>query len=174
MNTTAPLFRSAPISLALLPLVLLFVVTVGPGCNGPTPSPHTLRPGMHEVVISGNKLWTYIAADSASRQRGLMHRSSLPEDIGMLFIFSEPKVQGFWMKNCLIDLDIAYIDDAGVIIDILHMKAPTPGQVILPRYRSSKPVRYVLETNVGWFSAHGIEPGTKVSGYKGRPGLQVR
>ena len=171
MNTAASRIR---FSIRGLSLVVLLGLMTTIGCNGPKPSPNTLRPGMHAVEISANKVWTYIAADSASRQRGLMHRSSLPQDIGMLFVFLEPKVQGFWMKNCATDLDIAYIDDEGIIVDILHMKAPTPGQVILPRYRSSKAVRYALETNVGWFSARGIEPGAKVTGYKGPPGLRVR
>lgn len=155
-------------------LVAILVFLTVSGCQEPKATPIATRPGMHPVEIAGHKVWTYIAADSASRQRGLMHRSSLPEDVGMLFIFPEPKEQGFWMNNCLIDLDIAYIDDDGIIVDILQMKAPTPNQVILPRYRSSEAVRYALETNVGWFEARGIKPGMKVTGYKGRSGLRVR
>ena len=174
MNRPSVLLPASAMSASLLSLTVLLLLTVVPGCQGPEPTPINLRPGLHAVEISGNKVWSYIAADSASRQRGLMHRSSLPKDVGMLFIFPEPKLQGFWMNNCLIDLDIAYIDDDGVIVDILKMDAPTPDQVLLPRYRSSKPVRYALETNVGWFAARGIEPGMRVSGYKGPPGLRVR
>lgn len=175
-DTLVPAWRgpSAPWFVASCSIAVLLLLFAGTGCSGPEPTPLAVRPGLHQVEIDGNKVWSYIAADSASRQRGLMHRSSLPEDVGMLFIFPQPSVQGFWMNNCLIDLDIAYIDDDGVIVDILKMEAPTPDQVILPRYRSSKAVRYALETNVGWFEARGIKPGMKVSGYKGPPGLRVR
>jgi len=98
----------------------------------------------------------------------------MPDDEGMLFVFPAASVQGFWMKNCKISLDIAYIDDAGVITDILKMDAPTPGQVLFPRYKSSQPVRYVLETNVGWFARNGIEVGDRVVGYRGPAGLRPR
>lgn len=115
-----------------------------------------------------------IAADNASRQRGLMYRSSLPDDEGMLFIFPQASSQGFWMKNCLMDMDIAYIDDAGKIVDIITMKAPKPGDVLFPRYRSSQPVRYALETNPGWFAKRGIEVGEMVQGYRGPGNLVPR
>ncbi|MGE4618845.1 MAG: DUF192 domain-containing protein [Planctomycetota bacterium] len=167
-------FRS-PWMFSLLSLwLVLAMLFFGAGCGGPKLAPLSTRPGMHPVEISGHKVWCSIAADNASRQRGLMHRDSMPEDVGMLFIFTEASPQGFWMKNCAIDLDIAYIDDDGIIVDILMMKAPEPNQVLLPRYRSSKPVRYALETNVGWFAARGLKPGIKVTGYKGPSGLRVR
>jgi hypothetical protein len=174
MTSSGTIFRSLwnfPVFSLLVVLTMFFVVA---GCEGPKLAPLTSRPGLHPVEISGHKVWCYMAADNASRQRGLMHRDSLPEDVGMLFVFTAPSPQGFWMKNCAIDLDIAYIDDDGIIIDILKMKAPEPNQVLLPRYRSSKPVRYALETNAGWFAARGLEPGMKVVGYKGPSGLRAR
>ena len=105
-----------------------------------------------------------------------MYRKSLPADAGMLFIFPEPQPQSFWMSNCLIDIDIAYIDDDGKIVDVLHMKAPPPGTSAssLERYPSSRPVRFALETNAGWFEGKGIGPGAVVEGYRGPSGLRVQ
>ncbi len=142
------------------------------GCQQKGPVPIQMRPGKHSVEIAGHKVYCMIAADPAKRQRGLMYRSSLPDDEGMLFVFPEASVQGFWMKNCLMDMDIAYIDDTGKIVDIITMKAPAPGAVLFPRYRSSEPVRYALETNPGWFAKRGIEVGETVNGYRG-PGSLV-
>ncbi len=146
------------------------------GCENQTARTVGYRPGMHKVEVGSARVpvWCQLAADSTRRQNGLMHRDSMPDDEGMLFVFPAASVQGFWMKNCKISLDIAYIDDAGVITDILKMDAPTPGQVLFPRYKSSQPVRYVLETNVGWFARNGIEVGDRVVGYRGPAGLRPR
>lgn len=163
--------------LAILTMGLLLILSA---CEGPRPSRANVRPGSHKVQIesseSGKKVevWCEIAADPNRRQNGLMHRTSMPEDMGMLFIFPAPLSQGFWMKNCKISLDIAYLDDNGRIVDILKMDAPRPGQVSFPRYRSTQKVRYALETNVGWFAQHGIQVGDQVEGFRGPSGLKPR
>ena len=61
-----------------------------------------------------------------------------------------------------------------VIVVVLTMKAPEPGAVLYPRYRSSQPVRYVLETNAGWFEKHGIIAGESVQGFRGPAGSKPR
>ena len=155
-------------------LLGLICCVVFSGCEGPKPSRISTRPGLHKVEVGSQVIWCELAADQTRRQNGLMHRVSMPDDVGMLFIFPQASSQGFWMKNCKISLDIAYLDDQGVIIDILKMDAPRPGQVYFPRYRSSQPVRYALETNVGWFAKHGIQVGSRVTGFRGPPGLTVR
>lgn len=163
------------IDLRRVSMLTLFAITIlCSGCQQKGAVPIQARPGKHPVEISGHKVWCMIAADNASRQRGLMYRSSLPDDEGMLFIFPQASSQGFWMKNCLMDMDIAYIDDAGKIVDIITMKAPKPGDVLFPRYRSSQPVRYALETNPGWFAKRGIEVGEVVQGYRGPGNLVPR
>ena len=155
----------------LLGLICSLVLS---GCEGPKPSRISSRPGLHKVEVGSQVVWCELAADPTRRQNGLMHRVSMPADVGMLFVFPQANLQGFWMKNCKISLDIAYIDDQGLIIDILKMDAPGPRQVYFPRYRSSQPVRYALETNVGWFAKHGIQVGSRVTGFRGPPGLTVR
>jgi len=76
----------------------------------------------------------------------------------MLFIFKEPQELNFWMRNTLIPLDIAFIGPDSVILNI-HQARPLDESV---QYRSAGAAKYVIETNQGWFSRHGIRPGDKV------------
>ena len=98
-------------------------------------------------------------ADSLSEQeRGLMYRTSLGEDRGMLFVYRSEQPLSFWMKNTRIPLSIAYIDSKGRITDILDMK---PLDDEPPHYVSSEPVQYALEVNQGFFDEHGVEVGDR-------------
>jgi len=99
-----------------------------------------------------------------TRARGLMYRESMPANHGMLFVFSEPERQCFWMKNTLIPLSIAFLDDRGVIVNIADMKPQTEDS-----HCSSQPVRYALEMNQGWFAARHIRPGFRISGLENAP-----
>lgn len=87
-----------------------------------------------------------------------MFRRSLAQDSGMLFAFDEDEIQHFWMKNTLIPLSIAFITRDSLISNILEM---APLDTTTP-YVSSKPVRYALEMNSGWFETRGIKPGDTV------------
>jgi hypothetical protein len=87
-------------------------------------------------------------------QTGLMHRESMDEDAGMLFVFDPPSHIGFWMKDTLIPLDIAYIDSAGTIKEI-HRGEPLNETLLRP----ALPYWYVLEVNAGWFERHGLGVG---------------
>ena len=97
-----------------------------------------------------------IADDFFERQRGLMDRTALGEDRGMLFVFRDEQPRSFWMKNTRIPLSIAYIDSRGRITDILDMK---PLDDKPPHYVSSEPVQYALEVNQGFFEESGVEVG---------------
>lgn len=105
------------------------------------------------IKVGGVSVRAEIAATPADRERGLMYRSSLPQNEGMLFIFPEAKFQAFWMKNTLIPLDIGYFDDQGFLIEVVQMK-PDDGTA---RYPSSEPALYALEMNAGWFEKHGLK-----------------
>jgi uncharacterized membrane protein (UPF0127 family) len=99
---------------------------------------------------------TVEVADTAElTQCGLMHRTFLPEDQGMLFVYAGRS--GFWNRNTLIPLSVAYIRGDGRIVDILPMDATpfagAPG-VIQPEPR--EPYSYVIEANAGWFERHTI------------------
>ena len=100
-----------------------------------------------------------IADNPESRQVGLMNRTSMPINSGMLFIFEEKAGHCFWMFNTKIPLSIAFIADDGKIVNIEEMQAGTTNNHC-PR----APVRYALEMNKRWFSDRVIVPGSVISG----------
>jgi uncharacterized membrane protein (UPF0127 family) len=97
-----------------------------------------------------------IADGPFEQQRGLMYRTALEEDRGMLFVYRREQPLSFWMKNTRIPLSIAYIDSKGRITDILDMK---PLDDKPPHYVSSGPVQYALEVNQGFFDERGVRVG---------------
>lgn len=100
-----------------------------------------------------------IAADRDSRERGLSGRTNVPDDYGMLFVFDEPQQPGFWMKDMLVSIDMIWISDNGTIVGIEHAVSPaTFPSVFYPPV----PVRYVLETRVGYAKDQGWEVGTQL------------
>ena len=111
-----------------------------------------LTAGMHQID-------TQVAVTPEQRSIGLMHRTSMPQHEGMLFVFDAPTQQCFWMKNTLLPLSIAFVADDGMIVNIDEMKPQT-----LDSHCSEKPVRYVLEMNQGWFAKKGIKAGFKLTG----------
>ena len=100
-----------------------------------------------------------IADDLFEQTRGLMYRTELGEDRGMLFAYPDERKLTFWMKNTFIPLSIAYIDSKGRIVDILDMK---PFDDKPPHYVSSEPVQYALEVNKGFFEKQGVKIGDRV------------
>jgi uncharacterized membrane protein (UPF0127 family) len=112
----------------------------------------TLSAGMHQIDAQ-------LAVTPAQRQTGLMFRKEMPQGEGMLFIFEEPGQQCFWMKNTLLPLTAAFVADDGTIVNLADMKPQTTDS-----HCSEKPVRYVLEMNVGWFAKKGIKAGSRLRG----------
>lgn len=100
-----------------------------------------------------------IADKPESRQTGLMNRTSMPMNSGMLFIFEEKAGHCFWMFNTKISLSIAFIADDGKIINIEEMQAGTSNN-----HCPKSAVRYALEMNKQWFSERVIGPGSVISG----------
>ncbi len=100
-----------------------------------------------------------VAANDADREQGLMYRTQLAPNEGMLFVFNENAVHCFWMKNTLIPLSIAFMRADGTITDIDEMQAETTNNHC-PRNNGV----YALEMSKGWFSSKGIKPGMKIGG----------
>ena len=111
-----------------------------------------LSAGMHQIRAE-------VARAPQEHAIGLMFRKSMPTNDGMLFVFDQPRVQCFWMKNTLLPLSAAFIADDGSITNIESMKPQT-----LDSHCSTKPVRFVLEMNDGWFDKRGIKPGMQIQG----------
>lgn len=100
-----------------------------------------------------------IADDEAERSRGLMYRTSLPDERGMLFSWPDERPRSFWMRNTCIPLDMLFISKAGFIVGILE-------QVPVMNEASRTvpcPAAHVLEVNAGWVRSHGVKPGTRVA-----------
>lgn len=100
-----------------------------------------------------------VAATPDQRALGLMHRSQMGVNQGMVFLFDQPAVQCMWMRNTLIPLSVAFIADDGRILNIEDMAPQTEDN-----HCAAKPARYALEMNRGWFAKHGISAGTRISG----------
>ena len=99
-----------------------------------------------------------IADDVLEQARGLMYRTALAENRGMLFVYPDEEVRSFWMRNTLIPLSIAFIDSEGRIVDIQDMK---PLDDDPPHYVSAEPAQYALEVNKGFFEERGVEVGDR-------------
>ncbi len=109
------------------------------------------------IRVAGIEIQVEIADDEAERSRGLMFRESLSENEGMLFVYESSRPLGFWMRNTLIPLDIAYIDEQGRIVDIQTMQPKDD-----TTHWSKADAMYALEMNAGWFEANGITTGALV------------
>ena len=114
------------------------------------------------LKVAGIPLNVEIASDEESIKKGLMHRDELDSESGMLFIFSEPSQQSFWMKNTNIPLSIAYIDENNKILNIEDMMPhDTNGS------NSQGKAKCAIEANQGWFKSKGIKTGDHVEGISG-------
>jgi len=100
-----------------------------------------------------------LADTPKSREVGLMNRTSMPTNSGMLFVFEQKAGHCFWMNNTKIPLSIAFIADDGKIVNIDEMQAETTNN-----HCPTAPVRYALEMNKQWFSERVIVPGTVMTG----------
>lgn len=106
-----------------------------------------------------------VARTSAQKTQGLMERQSLPDSMGMLFVYDEnqPSDAGFWMYRTRIPLDIAFADSAGVIVSVLQMDPCTARLAAgCPTYAPGAEYRYALEVNAGFFARHGVKVGSRI------------
>ena len=150
-------------------LTFVFALAVPPAPAAPaTPTTPAVKydQGTLNIYQGTRRLATLrveIARTYEARMQGLMHRTAMPEDSGMLFIFEEDSTGGFWMKNTLIPLSIGFISRDWRLLEILDMKvAPDPEKGPFDIYAPSRPYRYALEVNQGYFKRKGIEPGVRV------------
>lgn len=112
------------------------------------------------VVINGVSLNVEIALTEEQQQYGLMNRTQLPENSGMLFIFDQEDYRSFWMKNTFVDLSIAYVGANKKILEIIDMEASKSSLDANPKtYPSSRKAKYALEVKQGWFKKNKIKVG---------------
>jgi uncharacterized protein len=142
----------------LAPLLLLVVVACGSAEQAADPHASAiLSIGTDDGTVS---LDVQVADTQAERQTGLMGRESLSPYDGMAFVWKEPVVSTFWMKDTLIPLSIAFWDDHDRIISILAMDPCT--EEPCPSYGPDEPFVGAVEVARGTFERHGIAPGDRV------------
>ncbi|MHC4924904.1 MAG: DUF192 domain-containing protein [Planctomycetota bacterium] len=157
--------------LAVLSLLAVVLLT---GCRAEEPAPpvsprgpdriRLVPMGLERKADPGERIvHVEISADLDSRAQGLMGRRELAADSGMLFVYPRSRVRSFWMKNCALELDAAFLDEQGVVLNI-HTMEPGEGRPdeSLPRYRSEGDAMYVLEMIGGWFKSAGTRPGDRI------------
>jgi len=133
------------------------------GCDGEGPAPPPAREQPQRlptatIRVGDRPLVVEVADSEAERRKGMMFRRRLDPDEAMLFVFEREANLRFWMRNTYVDLDLAYIASDGTIAEIGRLRA----HVTDPVY-SREPVRLALEVPAGWFAAHGIEEGDRVT-----------
>ena len=119
-----------------------------------------IQAGFHMIMAE-------VALDPATHAKGLMYREKLGINQGMLFIFDRKAQRCFWMRNTLLPLSIAFLDDDGTIVNIEHMAPKTEDS-----HCPAKPIRFALEMEKGWFAKKGIGPGFKLVNKEVFPGLK--
>ena len=127
------------------------------------PDPVTGVGDVRELIVQGHRFQLEVARTDSERARGLMERTSLPQDAAMLFVYGSERSLSFWMKNTLIPLDILFLNTKGVVVDVQTMQTQTGvPDGALKLYRSALPARFALEMNAGLAEALGIMPGAQV------------
>ncbi|MBC7941057.1 MAG: DUF192 domain-containing protein [Chitinophagaceae bacterium] len=122
--------------------------------QGPQPTLESvsLTAGMH--VIRAEQ-----AVSPAQQAVGMMGRTEMGANDGMLFVNADSSVRCFWMKNTLIPLTIAFVAEDGTIVNLADMQ-PRSEQ----SHCSVQPVRYALEMRQGWFAKRGLKAGSRLRG----------
>ena len=147
--------------LAVLSLVLgLGLLGAGPTATPPAAAQGQAQPVLPMVTLQAgiHLVKAELANTPKTREIGLMFRESLAPNHGMLFVFREKAGHCFWMRNTLIPLSIAFLDDDGTIVNIEDM-APRSEDSHCPK----RPVRFALEMEQGWFAKRGLAAGAKLA-----------
>lgn len=133
-----------------------FVLLMGFALPGRAQQPQLpvieLFAGMHRIEAE-------LAANPESRQIGLMYRSFMAPQRGMLFVFADVAKHCMWMRNTLLPLSVAFLDENGLIINVEDMQPKTEDN-----HCAARPARYALEMNLGWFRSRGWSSGLPIVG----------
>lgn len=117
-----------------------------------------------ELTAGFHRIEAEVAATQADRMQGLMQRRNLGPNQGMLFIFPQAQRHCMWMKNTVLPLSVAFLDEEGRILNIRDMQPQTENN-----HCADAPARFALEMNQGWFAAKGIKPGMGIGGLQRAP-----
>jgi uncharacterized membrane protein (UPF0127 family) len=157
-------------------LTLLLAAAACGGCRKPSQPPAVAVPTVPgaptqaqpklqtmKIYIRTEEMVSELALTEDQQRTGMMFRTNMAENTGMLFPLSFTQRAAFWMKNCPLPLSAAYIDSEGVIQEIHDLQPFDTNSVIA----ATDNIRFVLETPEGWFQKHHIEPGVAISTERG-------
>lgn len=147
LNKTIPALRPQPLNI-IEPVTTSEAVT-----SSSTP---ILRSDQIAVNVGTSTLILDLATTSAARSQGLSGRTSLDTNAGMLFVFEEPGLYGFWMKEMKFSLDLIWLNSKGKVVDITTNLSP---QTYPKAFYPVSPVKYVIEVNAGWTKINNLEVG---------------
>jgi hypothetical protein len=111
-----------------------------------------------KLLVGKQPLWVEVAVTPAQQQRGLMYRTKMEENVGMLFVFPAPKRASVWMKNTILPLSCAFLDNQGKILEIKDLNSLDEKVM----YSKQANVRFMLETHREWFSDNNLAEGDLV------------
>lgn len=112
------------------------------------------------LTIAGKALVTEVADEDPEREKGMMFRPKMADGEAMLFIFDAPQSAAFWMKNTLVPLSVAYVNAAGMILEIYDLQ-PKDERPVKSQFAT---IAYAIEVPQGWFAKNRILPGSRVTG----------
>ncbi|WOO42620.1 DUF192 domain-containing protein [Rubellicoccus peritrichatus] len=160
--------------LRLLLLGSLIFVFAGCGDKAATAKPEsvTVEPASawFPVTVGDQSIKVQLALTDDEKQRGLMHRTGLAENEGMLFLFETPRKQSFWMKNTPTPLSIGYFTQDGVLREIYKMY---PHDFTAVESRRTD-IPFCLEMNQGWFADKKVRPGSQLNLDELRAAIKAR
>lgn len=149
-------FRSLVMSFRIVRFLLILLALLASGAHARLPVVE-LSAGMYRIEAE-------LAHTSEARQTGLMHRESMPEQRGMVFVFTFDAQHCMWMRNTLIPLSVAFLDADGTILNVADMEPLDETS-----HCAVAPARFALEMNQGWFDTRGIEAGDVIGGVEALP-----
>jgi len=144
-------------------------ITTG-GCTRPDEGP-VAADRFVAVELAGRTFRLEPAVDDAARAKGLMDRAEIPEGGGMIFIWRDAAMRRFWMKNCLVPIDLLFVDPRGFVTAVHAMPIEPPRgedesefeyEARLPGYSSRFPARYAIEVPAGTIEALGLRAGMRL------------
>lgn len=145
--------------LILLQPAMMWAADGRPPADAETGNPTNAKLPMIDLQAGIHRIRAEVADSESERERGLMWRRHLAPNAGMLFVFDRGDRYCFWMRNTLIPLSIAFIEEHGEIVTVDEMKSQTEDP-----HCPARPARYALEMNAGWFARHGISTGLTLKG----------
>jgi uncharacterized membrane protein (UPF0127 family) len=117
-----------------------------------------------ELTAGFHRIEAEVVSTPQARAQGLMSRREMAPQHGMLFVFDHDATHCMWMKNTLIPLAVAFIDAGGRILNIAEMKPHSE-----ENHCATRPARYALEMNTGWFAQRGLKAGATIGGIERAP-----